>query len=231
MEQNEVSGVRFRPEPLIHLYEVQESAADLCLCIAGVVTRREAVNWLQQALYDVDHKHARSVMPARAAGAEQCDAERWRVLKAWGWEDETDQLCAATVATALAQELEIKKGVQIEITTDHIELLARNYPLGQGEGSVEESAAMGLLSPTHCSGGRLHVWPEEDSGISYPCSTCHNMVRRWCTLSECCGVCCGIEQAEEAGEEGLDMSEAALSPTLCANGTSHEGRLTMFDDY
>ena len=251
MEQNEDSSstVRFRSKPLIHSYEVQESAGDLALRIAGV-TRREAINWLQQALYDVDHKHARSVMPARGAAAEQCDAERWCRLRAWDWVDEPDQLCAAMVATALAQELEIKKGVEIEFTAVQIELLARDCLLEQGEGSAEESATMGQLSPTHCSGGgSLHEWPEEDSGISYPCSTCHNLVRHWCAVSECCGFCCGVEGAivgtAPVKERGYGVTvapgpEAAVDVPVCVDGTCSEdsdnhdvveGGLTIFDDY
>ena len=55
------------------------------------------------------------------------------------------------------------------------------------------------MTPTHCADGSAHEWVRQDD--SYPCSTCGRLIWQWCAVSECCGVCCGVEEAIESDDD------------------------------
>lgn len=61
-----------------------------------------------------------------------------------------------------------------------------------------------------CAGGADHEWREEDT--SYPCKTCGQAVRMWCTRAECCGVCCGVAKAVAKAEAAVDASKVEWLP-------------------
>lgn len=72
------------------------------------------------------------------------------------------------------------------------------------------------MSATHCESGVPHVWSDE--AYPYPCSVCGNQVWRWCTVSECCAVCCGVEEPTPAEyeEDAAGTASCALLSTYSA---------------
>jgi len=88
---------------------------------------------------------------------------------------------------------------------------------------------------SHCESGTPCVWSAE--AVPYPCSDCGHQVWQWCTVSECCGVCRGIEAPviveEEEREELLtgELSadtQAALAEFL-ATTQADETRAVELD--
>ena len=65
---------------------------------------------------------------------------------------------------------------------------------------------MAALSATHCGSGEAHQWSKDDD--AYPCAECGHLVWHWCTISECCAVCCAVEQPSEAAPEEPENAAA-----------------------